>query len=119
MEQIRYMDRITTEKVSRRVQENRTHISNVLKRKPNCIDHIIRRNELLHDSLEGKMEGGNTSRLSKKRIQILDRKRYWKLKKRSNIEKYGGLVLKSIPEPEPAFKLNTLKYLYLKINAIL
>ena len=84
MEKISYMDRITNEEVLRRVQENRSLISNVLKRKANWIGHILRRNGLLHDILEGKMEGGNASRLGRRRIQILDDlkngKRYWELK---------------------------------------
>ena len=84
MEKISYMDRITNEEVLRRVQENRSPISNVLKRKANWIGHILRRNGLLHDILEGKMEGGNASRLGRRRIQILDDlkngKRYWELK---------------------------------------
>ena len=78
------MDRITKEEVLRRVQENRSLISNVLKRKANWIGHILRRNGLLHDTLEGKMEEGNASRLGRRRIQILDDlkngKRYWELK---------------------------------------
>ena len=84
MEKISYMDRITNEEVLRRVQENRSLISNVLKRKANWIGHILRRNGLLHDILEGKMEGGNASRLGRRKIQILDDlkngKRYWELK---------------------------------------
>ena len=78
------MDRITYEEVLRRIQENRSFISNVLKRKANWIGYILRRNGLLHDTLEGKMEGGNASRLRRRRIQILDDlkngKRYWELK---------------------------------------
>ena len=75
---------ITNEVVLRRLQENRSLISNALKRKANWIGHILRRNGLLHDILEGKMEGGNASRLGRRRIQILDDlkngKRYWELK---------------------------------------
>ena len=56
-------------------------LNNILRRKANWIGHILRRNCVLHDAIEGQMtevEGVG------RRTQLLDdlrnRRRYWELK---------------------------------------
>ena len=46
---------ITNEQVHERIGEKRTLLNNVLHRKANLIGHILRRNCLLHDAIEGQM----------------------------------------------------------------
>ena len=84
MEKIKWTDRVSNEEVLRRVGEQRTLITTVLKRKANWIGHILRRNCLLQDVIEGRIETNNGRRLGRRRIQILDdlreRRKYWELK---------------------------------------
>ena len=64
------------------VEEKRTLLSNILYRKANWINHILRRNCLLHDAVEGQMTEVNG--VGRRRTQLLDdlrnRRRYWDLK---------------------------------------
>ena len=70
------------------VQEKRTLLNNILRRKVNLIVHILRRNFLLHDAIEGQMTDVNGV---KRRIQLLDdlrnRRRYWELKEKAEDRK--------------------------------
>ena len=73
------------------ILEKRTFLNNILRGKVNWIGHILRRNCLLHDAIEGQMaEVKGVGR----RTQLLDdlgnRRRYWELKKKLKIEKYGS-----------------------------
>ena len=53
------------------IGEKRTLLNNILLRKANWVGHILRRNCLLHDAIEGQMtEVKGVGR--RKRIQLLD-----------------------------------------------
>ena len=47
--------KVTNELVKKRIGEKRTLLNNILRRKANLIGHILRRNCLLHDAIEGRM----------------------------------------------------------------
>jgi hypothetical protein len=71
---ISWTDRVRNEKVLLRVKEERNIILTVKRRKANWIGHILRRNCLVRDVTEGKMEGridvmGRQERIRK---QLLD-----------------------------------------------
>ena len=71
IEKIKWSEKVTNEQVLDRTGEKRTLLNNILRRKANWISHILRRNCILHDSIEGQ-------------TQLLDdlrnRMRYWELK---------------------------------------
>ena len=48
-------EKITIEKVLQRIGERRPLLNNILRTKANWIDHILRRNCLLHVAIEGHM----------------------------------------------------------------
>ena len=54
MEKIKWPEKVTNEQVVERIGEKRILLNNILSRKANWIDHILRRNCLLHDSIEGQ-----------------------------------------------------------------
>jgi hypothetical protein len=62
------------------------HLHTIKRRKANWIGHILRRNSLLKQVIEGKLEGRIevTGRRGRRRQQLLDdlkeKRRYWKLK---------------------------------------
>ena len=80
MEKIKWSEKVTNEQVLDRKGEKRTLLNNILRRKANWIGHILRRNCLLHDSIEGQMT--EVKGIGKRRIQLLDdlRTRYRELK---------------------------------------
>jgi len=45
----------TNEQILDRIGEKRTLLNNILRRKANCIGHILRRDFLLHDVIKGEM----------------------------------------------------------------
>ena len=51
MEKIKWSEKVTNEQVLDRIGEKRT----LIRRKANWIGHILRRNCLLHDAIEGQM----------------------------------------------------------------
>ena len=55
MEKIKWSEKVTNEQVLDRIGEKRTLINNILRRKANLIGHILIRNCLLHDVIEGQM----------------------------------------------------------------
>ena len=71
------------EQVLDRIGEKRTFLNNILRRKANWIRHILRRNYLLHDAIEGQMT--EVKGVWRRRTQLLDdlrnRRRYWELNK--------------------------------------
>jgi hypothetical protein len=71
--------KVSNEQVLGRIGEKRTLLNNILHRKTKWIGHILRRNFLLHDVIEGQMKG-----VGRRRTQLLDdlrnRRRYWELK---------------------------------------
>jgi hypothetical protein len=82
MEKIKWPEKLPNEQVLEHIGEKRTPLNNILRRKANWIGHILRRNCLLHDAIEGQMM--KVKGLGKRRTQLLDdlrnRKRYWELK---------------------------------------
>ena len=74
------------EEVLLRVKEQRNILHEISKRKANWIGHILRRNCLLKQVIEGKIEGGIevTGRRGRRRKKLLDelkeRRRYSHLK---------------------------------------
>ena len=52
MEKIKWPDKVTNEQVLERIGMEKTDLNNILCRKANWIDHILRRNGLLHDAIE-------------------------------------------------------------------
>jgi hypothetical protein len=80
---MKWSEKITNEQVLDRVEEKRRKfINNILSRKANWTDHILRRNCLLHDAIEEHMT--EVKGIGRRRTQVLDdlriRRRYWQLK---------------------------------------
>ena len=69
------------EQVLDRIGEKRTLLNNIVRRKANWIGHILRRNCLLHDAIEGQMM--EVKGVGRRRTQLLDdlrnKRRYWEL----------------------------------------
>ncbi|KDR10935.1 hypothetical protein L798_14458, partial [Zootermopsis nevadensis] len=66
----RWTDRVTNEEVLRRVNEQRNILQAITRRKANWLGHIMRRNGLLSDIIEGQVEGKRG--LGRRRIQLTD-----------------------------------------------
>jgi len=58
LEKISWTDHVRNEEVLRRVNEQRNILREISKRKANWIGHILRRNCLLQQVIEGKIKGG-------------------------------------------------------------
>ena len=58
MEKISWTDHVTNEDVLLRVKEQRNILHEIRKRKANWIGHILRRNCLLQQVIEGNIIGG-------------------------------------------------------------
>jgi len=58
MEKISWTDHMRNEEVLLRVKEQRNIVHEIRKRKANWIGHILHRNCLLQDVIEGKIKGG-------------------------------------------------------------
>ena len=83
MEKISWTDHLRNEEVLFRVNEQRNILHEIRKRKANWIDHILRRNCLLKQVIEGKVKGEMevTRRRRKKLLDDLkDRRGYSNLK---------------------------------------
>ena len=70
MEKIKWSEKVTNEQVLNRIGEKRTLINNILRRKANWIGHILRRNCLLHDAIEGQMT--EVKGVGRRRTKLLD-----------------------------------------------
>ena len=57
MEKISWTDHARYSEVLLRVNEQRNILHEIRKRKANCIDHILHRNCLLKQVIEGKIKG--------------------------------------------------------------
>jgi hypothetical protein len=57
MEKISWTDSVRNEEVLHRVKEDRNILHTIKRRKANWIGHILRRNCLLKDVIEGRLEG--------------------------------------------------------------
>jgi len=73
MEKISWTDHVRNEKVLLRVNEQRNILHEISKRKANWIGHILRRNCLVKQIIEGKIGGGRvTGRRGRRRRKLLD-----------------------------------------------
>jgi hypothetical protein len=70
---ISWIDHVRNEEVLRRVKEQRNILHEINKRKTNWIGHILRRNCLLQQVIEGKIKGGIevTGRRGRRRRKLL------------------------------------------------
>ena len=90
MEKISWTDRVRNEEVLLRVNKQRNILHDIRKRKANWIGHILRRNCLLKQVIEGKIKGQIevTRRRGRKRKKLLDdlkdRKGYCRLKEEAS-----------------------------------
>ena len=55
MEKIKWPEKVTNEEILEHIGEKRTLLKNILSRKFNWIGHILRRNFLLGEAIEGNM----------------------------------------------------------------
>ena len=74
MEKISSTDHVRNEEVLLQVNEQRNILRTIRKRKANWIDHILRRNCLLKQVIEGKIKGEMdvTRRRGRRRKKLLD-----------------------------------------------
>jgi hypothetical protein len=74
MEKISCTDHVRNEEILFRVKEQRNILYEISKRKANCIGHILHRNCLLQQVIEGKIKGGIevTGRRGTRRRNLLD-----------------------------------------------
>ena len=74
MEKISWTDRVRNEEVLLRVNEHRNILHEIRKRKANWTGHILRRNCLLQQVIEGKIKGQIevTRRRGRRRKKLLD-----------------------------------------------
>jgi hypothetical protein len=74
MEKISWSDHVRNEGVLLGVKEHRNILQEISKRKANWIGHILRRNCLLQQFIEGKVKGGIevTGRRGRRRRKLLD-----------------------------------------------
>jgi hypothetical protein len=85
MEKISWTDCVRNEEVLQRVKEKRNILYTVKRRKANWLGHILRRNCLLQQVIEGKIKGQiEVTRRRRRRKKLLDdlrdRRGYWQLK---------------------------------------
>jgi hypothetical protein len=87
MEKIRWTDHVRNEEVLLRVKAQRNIPHEICKRKANWIGHILCRNCLLQQVIEGKKKGGIevTGRRGRRRRKLLD-----ELKERRGYSSEGG-----------------------------
>ena len=90
MEKINWPEKATTEQVLERIGEKRTLLNYTLRRKSDWIGHILRRNCLVHDAIQGQMTEMEGIR-RRRRTQLFDdfrnRRRYWELKEKAEDKK--------------------------------
>jgi hypothetical protein len=90
MEKISWTDHVRNEEVLLGVKEQRNVLHEIYKRKANWIGHILRRNCLLQQVIEGKINGEIkvTGRRGRRRRKLLDdlkeRRRYFHLKEEAH-----------------------------------
>jgi len=74
MEKISWTDYVRNEEVLLRVNEQRNFLHEIIKRKANWIGHVLRRNWLLTQVIEGKIKGQIevTRRQRRRRKKLLD-----------------------------------------------
>ena len=89
MEKTKWSDKVTNEQVLQRVGEKRTLLNNTLRTKANWICHILRKNSLLHDAIEGQIT--EVKGVERRKTQLLDdwrnRRRYLAVKEEAEDRK--------------------------------
>ena len=80
MEKIKWTEKVSDEEVLKRVSEERMILNNIVRRKANWIGHILRRNGILHDVIEGKIEGKRGPGRTQFMDDLKNGRRYGKLK---------------------------------------
>ena len=81
LEKIKWSEKVTNEQVLKHIGGKRTLLNNILHSKANWIGHILRRNCLLHDAIQGQMmEVEGAGRKRKLLLDDLRNRRYWLLK---------------------------------------
>jgi hypothetical protein len=82
MDKIKWPEKITNEQVLNRIGKKRTLLNKILRRKPNWIGHILRRNCLLHDAISGQMTEvkGEGRRRKLLRDDLRKGRRCWEIK---------------------------------------
>ena len=55
MEKTKWSEKINNEHVLEHIGQKRTLLNKMTRRKASWIGHILRRNDLLHDTIEGQM----------------------------------------------------------------
>ena len=81
MEKIKWSEKVTNEQVFKGIREKRTLLNNIQRRNANYIGHILIRNCLLHDAIEGQVT--EVKAVGRRRTQLLDylkNRRYWELR---------------------------------------
>ena len=74
---IKWSEKVTNEQVPERRGEKRTLLNNILRIKANWIGHILRKNCLLYDNIEGEMtEVKVVVRLTQLLDDLRNRRRY-------------------------------------------
>ena len=94
--------KVTNKQVLEHIGEKRTLMNNILCRIANWIGHILRRNCLLHDAIEGQIT--EVKGVGRRRTQLLDdlrnKKSYWEERRKLKIEidGSGNLQIKQTEE---------------------
>ena len=89
MEKIKWSEKITNE-VLESIGEKRALLNNIQRRKAKRIGHILRRNRLLLDTIEGQITEVKEVRRIRRRTQLLDdlrNRRYWEIKEEAEYRK--------------------------------
>jgi hypothetical protein len=81
MEKTKLSEKVTNVQVLDLIGEKKTFLHNILRRKSDWIGHILKRNCLLHDAIEGQIM--EVKGVGRRRTQLFDdlrNRRYWELK---------------------------------------
>jgi hypothetical protein len=83
MDKIKWPKRVTNEQILEPIGGKRTLLNNILHRKDNWIGHILRRNYLLHDAIEGQMTKVKGVGRRKQFFDDLRNRRCWESKEKA------------------------------------
>ena len=93
VDKIKWSEEVTDEQVLECIEEKRTLLNNILRRKANWIGHILRRNCLLHDAIGQLMEVKGVERRTQLLDDLRNRRRSWEQKEEAEDRKDGKLQL--------------------------
>ena len=80
MEKVKQSEKVTNEQVFERIGEKRTLLNKSYLKKTSCIGHVLRRNCLYHDAIEGQMMEVKGVRRRTQFLDDLRNRRYWELR---------------------------------------